>query len=202
LLCAHHWSYFVVILHLAFMFVACNGLLVVIINRLCPWWQEVWSQLSKPNDDRAVFAVIQRDLKAAEKRVEEGQIVLQILEKRLICLACVDAGADITTRLLLPLTQERLEARAADFAAELPELNLGSEAAQPSDTESDGVRQGVPLEETHAIERLEVRNALTSTQGRQKGSSQHGCAMAGWVAVWVWFSSHCGPLSSLSVSVS
>jgi hypothetical protein len=64
------------------------------------------------------FDWIQRELKAVEKRLEDGRAALQHLEMFLISVACDDPGAAIGAQLALPLLQERLDARARDFASQ------------------------------------------------------------------------------------
>ena len=70
------------------------------------------------DDDRNFFDWIQRELRAVEKRLEEGRACLAHLELALINVACDDPGAAVGTQLALPLLQERLDAKAREFAAQ------------------------------------------------------------------------------------
>ena len=75
-------------------------------------------QLYGDEDDRTFFDWIQRELRAVEKTLEDGRAVLQHLEMFLVNVACNDPGAAIGASLVLPLLQERLEAKALEFAAQ------------------------------------------------------------------------------------
>lgn len=70
------------------------------------------------DDDRNFFDWVQRELRAVEKRLEEGRTCLAHLELALINVACDDPGAAVGTQLALPLLQERLDGRARAFAAQ------------------------------------------------------------------------------------
>ena len=78
--------------------------------------QDVRRQLYVDEDDRKFFNWVQSQLKQTEKRLEDGRAVLHHLEAQLINVACDDPGAAIGAQLALPLLQERLDARAQDFA--------------------------------------------------------------------------------------
>lgn len=78
--------------------------------------QDVRRQLFNDEDDRTFFAWIQSELRSVDKRLQEGRASLQHLEMHLINLACDDPGATIVAQLALPVLQERLEAKAQDFA--------------------------------------------------------------------------------------
>jgi len=73
-------------------------------------------QLYGDEDDRKFFQWVQTQLKQTEKRLEDGRAVLHHLEAQLINVACDDPGAAIGAQLALPLLQERLDAKAQDFA--------------------------------------------------------------------------------------
>lgn len=73
-------------------------------------------QLYGDEDDRKFFQWVQSQLKQTEKRLEDGRAVLHHLEAQLINVACDDPGAAIGAQLALPLLQERLDAKAQDFA--------------------------------------------------------------------------------------
>jgi hypothetical protein len=57
-------------------------------------------------------------LKAIEKRQEEAKVVLQHLEMHLMHMACDDPGSLIGLQLALPILQERLDAKALEYAGE------------------------------------------------------------------------------------
>jgi len=78
--------------------------------------QDVRRQLYGDEDDRKFFQWVQSQLKQTEKRLEDGRAVLHHLEAQLINVACDDPGAAIGAQLALPLLQERLDAKAQDFA--------------------------------------------------------------------------------------
>lgn len=73
-------------------------------------------QLYGDDDDRKFFQWVQTQLKQTEKRLEDGRAVLHHLEAQLINVACDDPGAAIGAQLALPLLQERLDAKAQEFA--------------------------------------------------------------------------------------
>jgi hypothetical protein len=79
--------------------------------------QDVRRQLYTHEDDLIFFNLIKEELKAVDKRLDEGRAALQHLEMFLISVACDDPGATIGVQLALPLLQERLDAKAMDFAA-------------------------------------------------------------------------------------
>ena len=78
--------------------------------------QDVKRQLYTDDDDRKFFQWVQSQLKQTEKRLEDGRAVLHHLEAQLINVACDDPGAAIGAQLALPLLQERLDAKAQEFA--------------------------------------------------------------------------------------
>lgn len=78
--------------------------------------KDVRRQLYGDEDDRKFFQWVQSQLKQTEKRLEDGRAVLHHLEAQLINVACDDPGAAIGAQLALPLLQERLDAKAQDFA--------------------------------------------------------------------------------------
>ena len=73
-------------------------------------------QLYSDKDDRQLFQRIQSQLKWTETRLESGRAVLHHLEAQLINVACDDPGAAIGAQLALPLLQERLDAKAQEYA--------------------------------------------------------------------------------------
>lgn len=73
-------------------------------------------QLYGDEDDRKFFQWVQSQLKQTETRLENGRAVLHHLEAQLINVACDDPGAAIGAQLALPLLQERLDAKAQEFA--------------------------------------------------------------------------------------
>ena len=80
--------------------------------------QDVRRQLYSMDDDRNFFDWIQKELRAVERRLEDGRAVLAHLEGALINVSCDDPGAPIGQQLALPLLQERLDAKARDYAAQ------------------------------------------------------------------------------------
>lgn len=78
--------------------------------------QDVRRQLYGDEDDRKFFQWVQSQLKQTETRLESGRAVLHHLEAQLINVACDDPGAAIGAQLALPLLQERLDAKAQEFA--------------------------------------------------------------------------------------
>jgi len=80
--------------------------------------QDVRRQLYSMDDDRTFFDWIQKELRAVEKRLEDGRAVLAHLEGALINVSCNDPGAVVGQQLSLPILQERLDARARDYAAQ------------------------------------------------------------------------------------
>lgn len=75
-------------------------------------------QLYGEEDDRSFFDSIRQELKATDKKLEDGRAVLHHLEMHLVNVACDDPGAIIGSNLVLPLLQERLDAHAQEFAAQ------------------------------------------------------------------------------------
>ncbi|KAL3153768.1 hypothetical protein ABBQ32_013356 [Trebouxia sp. C0010 RCD-2024] len=78
--------------------------------------KDVRRQLYGDEDDRKFFQWVQSQLKQTETRLENGRAVLHHLEAQLINVACDDPGAAIGAQLALPLLQERLDAKAQEFA--------------------------------------------------------------------------------------
>ncbi|DBA96032.1 TPA: hypothetical protein ACH3X1_001533 [Trebouxia sp. C0004] len=78
--------------------------------------KDVRRQLYGDDDDRKFFQWVQSQLKQTEKRLEDGRAVLHHLEAQLVNVACDDPGAAIGAQLALPLLQERLDAKAQEFA--------------------------------------------------------------------------------------
>ena len=78
--------------------------------------QDVQQQLYSDKDDRQLFQRIQSQLKWTETRLESGWAVLHHLEAQLINVACDDPGAANGAQLALPLLQERLDAKAQEYA--------------------------------------------------------------------------------------
>ena len=80
--------------------------------------QDVRRQLYSMDDDRTFFDWIQKELRAVERRLEDGRAVLAHLEGALINVSCNDPGAVVGQQLALPILQERLDARAREYAAQ------------------------------------------------------------------------------------
>lgn len=78
--------------------------------------QDVRRQLYVDEDNRKFYNWVQSQLKSTEKRLEDGRAVLHHLEAQLINVACDDPGAAIGAQLALPLLQERLDAKAQEYA--------------------------------------------------------------------------------------
>ena len=78
--------------------------------------QDVRRQLYGDEDDRKFFQWVQSQLKQTETRREKGRAVLHHLEAQLINVGCDDPGAAIGAQLALPLLQERLDAKAQEYA--------------------------------------------------------------------------------------
>ncbi|GAB4814795.1 hypothetical protein N2152v2_001841 [Parachlorella kessleri] len=78
-------------------------------------------QLYGDEDDVAFFDIIKKQLKEIEKRLEDGRAALQHVENFVVNVACDDPGAAVGAQLVLPLLQERLDARALEFAAQRAE---------------------------------------------------------------------------------
>ena len=75
-------------------------------------------QLYGDDDDKTFFDWIRQELRSVEKGLEDGRAVLHHLEMFLVNVACNDPGAAIGAHLVLPLLQERLDAKALEFAAQ------------------------------------------------------------------------------------
>ncbi|BDA41097.1 probable inactive ubiquitin carboxyl-terminal hydrolase 54 at C-terminar half [Coccomyxa sp. Obi] len=80
--------------------------------------KDVRRQLYSMDDDRNFFDWIQKELRAVERRLEDGRAVLAHLEGALINVSCDDPGAPIGQQLALPLLQERLDVKAREYAAQ------------------------------------------------------------------------------------
>lgn len=80
--------------------------------------QEVRRQLYSIDDDRTFFDWIQKELRAVERRLEDGRAVLAHLEGALINVSCNDPGAVVGQQLALPILQERLDGKAREYAAQ------------------------------------------------------------------------------------
>jgi len=80
--------------------------------------QDVRRQMYTADDDRVFFDWIQRELRAVDKRLEDGRACLAHLELALVNVACDDPGAAVGAQLALPLLQERLDGRARAHAAQ------------------------------------------------------------------------------------
>ena len=80
--------------------------------------QDVRRQLYSMDDDRTFFDWIQKELRAVERRLEDGRAVLAHLEGALINVSCNDPGAVVGQQLALPILQERLDAKAREYAAQ------------------------------------------------------------------------------------
>lgn len=97
-------------------------LLPIIPMRRQHFQKDVRKQLYSEEDDRNFFNRIKDALKTTESRLEEGRVALQHLEMFLLNVACDDPGAAIGTQLVLPMLQERLDAAALAFKAELAKM--------------------------------------------------------------------------------
>ena len=69
--------------------------------------QDVRRQLYSAEDDRTFFDWTRRELRAVEKRLEDGRAALAHLELALVNVACDDPGAAVGAQLALPLLQAR-----------------------------------------------------------------------------------------------
>lgn len=79
--------------------------------------QDVRRQLYTDEDDRQFFQWIQKSMGQFEKRLNDGCAALHHLEMHMINVACDDPGAAIGAQLILPILQERLDAKVAAFFA-------------------------------------------------------------------------------------
>ena len=71
--------------------------------------------------ERTIKEILQttiRNAKFEEKDLEDGQAVIDIIEKRLINATCEDIGRRLTQLFLFPRLQERIEAEAKRAADE------------------------------------------------------------------------------------
>jgi hypothetical protein len=80
--------------------------------------QDVRRQLYGSEDDRTFFDWVQKELRAVERRLEDGRAALVHLESALINVSCDDPGAPIGQQLALPILQERLDSKAREYAAQ------------------------------------------------------------------------------------
>ena len=102
--------------------------------------QDVRRQLYADEDDRKFFNWVQGQLKSTEKRLEDGRAVLHHLEAQLINVACDDPGAAIGAQLALPLLQERLDAKAQEYARQ-----------QAAQAEQDIIKMEVSTRSPHQL---------------------------------------------------
>jgi len=77
--------------------------------------QDVRYQLHDDKEDQHGYQLLQTQLSQLEKRQEEGRAVLPFLEAYLLSLTCDDPGTIIGPQLVLPLLQERLDAKAQEY---------------------------------------------------------------------------------------
>lgn len=77
--------------------------------------QDVRYQLHDEAEDQRVYKLAQKQLKQIEKRQQQGQAVLPLLENSMIELACDDPGTVIGPQIILPTLRKRLLARAQSF---------------------------------------------------------------------------------------
>lgn len=80
--------------------------------------KDVRKQLYGDSDDKALFEHLKSEVKIVDKRIEESRVALQHLEMHLLNASCDDPGANIGLQLALPILQDRLDARALQFAEE------------------------------------------------------------------------------------
>ena len=80
--------------------------------------KDVRRQLYSLADDKKIFDDLKRQVRELEHQIEAGKVALQHLESFAINVACDDPGISIGALLLLPFLQDRLDARALEFAAE------------------------------------------------------------------------------------
>lgn len=79
---------------------------------------DVRHQLYSSEDDLVIFSNIKRQLKDVEQRLETGRVALQHLEAFVLNVACDDPGIVISSHLILPFLQQRLDTKALEFAAQ------------------------------------------------------------------------------------
>ncbi|KAG1660965.1 hypothetical protein FOA52_005590 [Chlamydomonas sp. UWO 241] len=79
--------------------------------------KDVRKQLYGDTEHQMFFDWLKSEVKVIDKRLEELRVALQHLEMHLLNCACDDPGATIGMQLALPLLQERLDARALEYAA-------------------------------------------------------------------------------------
>ncbi len=80
----------------------------------CHHAQDVRHQLHGDKEDQQGYQLLQTQLSKVEKQQEEGRAVLPFLEAYLLSLTCDDPGTIIGPQLVLPLLQERLDAKAQE----------------------------------------------------------------------------------------
>lgn len=74
--------------------------------------------MSSVEEARRCTAELRDILPQLEKKIEEGRVTLLWLEDSLVTFACDDPGPVLSTRLLLPMLRERLEAGAHEAASQ------------------------------------------------------------------------------------
>ena len=75
--------------------------------------QDVRRQLYSMDDDRTFFDWIQKELRAVERRLEDGRAVLAHLEGALINVSCNDPGAVVGQQLGVPSLPARRDGTAS-----------------------------------------------------------------------------------------
>ncbi|GAX74273.1 hypothetical protein CEUSTIGMA_g1722.t1 [Chlamydomonas eustigma] len=80
--------------------------------------KDVRKQLYGETEDKQFFDSLKQEVKVIEKRLEESRVALQHLEMNLMNTGCDDPGALIGLQLALPILQDKLDARALEYAAE------------------------------------------------------------------------------------
>lgn len=83
------------------------------------FFEEMRKQLYSEAEDRFFYSEIQKGIRAVEVRLEEGEVAVAQLEAQLLNVACDDPGSTVGMVLLLPALCDRLDALAAEHAAEL-----------------------------------------------------------------------------------
>ena len=81
------------------------------------FFKDIRRQLYSEEDDKQLYGTISRELQEVDRKLEDGRAALHHLEMHVINVACDDPGSVIGSQLALPLLQERLDARAIEFAA-------------------------------------------------------------------------------------
>ena len=88
---------------------------VFLLERKPSILQDVRYQLHDEAEDQRLCKLAQKQLKQIEKRQQQGQAVLPLLETSVIILACDDPGTVIGPQIILPTLRKRLLARAQSF---------------------------------------------------------------------------------------